>query len=61
MQRDESVRTVHSYDTQRHRVVCGIPQQSSSTKHRAAVTCAECLRLLDGQTVDTQDAGAAAH
>jgi hypothetical protein len=61
MQRDESVRTVHSYDTQRHRVVCGIPQQSSSTKHRAAVTCAECLRLLDDRTVDTEDAGAAAH
>jgi hypothetical protein len=56
MEREEPVRKVHSYDTERHRVVCGIPQQSSSTKHRAAVTCEDCLRMLDDEA--NQSAGA---
>lgn len=37
---------VHSYDTERHEVRCGVRQQSSSTKHASSVTCPECLRLL---------------
>jgi len=60
MERDETVRKVHSYDTQRHRVVCGIPQQSSSTKHRAAVTCADCLRLLEGDHAEAEGSAAGA-
>lgn len=60
MERDESVRKIHSYDTERHRVVCGIPQQSSSTKHRAGVTCVDCLRLLDDPTSERPEAAAGA-
>jgi hypothetical protein len=37
---------VHSYDTDRHAIRCGVSGHSSSTKHAKAVTCPECLRLL---------------
>ncbi len=40
-------RVVHSYDTERHRILCGIPEQTSSTKHAAGVTCTTCRELLD--------------
>jgi len=37
---------IHSYDTERRRVLCGVPEQTSSTKHAAGVTCSACLELL---------------
>jgi hypothetical protein len=39
-------RVVHSYDTEQHRVLCGFPGLTSSTKHAAAVTCTTCRELL---------------
>ena len=41
-------RVVHSYDTATRRVLCGVPEQSSSTKHPAGVTCGTCRALLLG-------------
>lgn len=46
MKRETSGRVVHSFDTERHQVRCGVPEQTSSTKHAAAVTCAACRALL---------------
>jgi hypothetical protein len=40
-------RVVHSYDVARRQVLCGLPEQTSSTKHAAAVTCMTCRELLD--------------
>jgi hypothetical protein len=40
-------RVIHSYDTERRRVLCGLPEQTSSTKHAAHVTCVTCRELLD--------------
>jgi hypothetical protein len=39
-------RLIHSYDTERRRVLCGVPEQTSSTKHAAGVTCSACRALL---------------
>ncbi len=41
------VRVIHSYDTERHRVRCGLVEQSNSTKHARDVTCVTCRGLLD--------------
>jgi hypothetical protein len=38
--------TIHWYDTEHHRILCGIPGHTSASKHAATVTCTECLRLL---------------
>lgn len=46
MSGEGSARVIHSFDTVRHRVVCGVPEQTSSTKHAAAVTCTACRELL---------------
>lgn len=43
-----SPQLVHCYDIERHRVLCGLREQTGSTKHVGAVTCPECLRLLAG-------------
>ena len=43
---------VHSYDTQQHRVLCGVREHTNSTKHAAAVTCPTCLRLLEQGATD---------
>ena len=40
-------RVVHSYDLGRRQVLCGCPEQTSSTKHAAGVTCTACRELLD--------------
>lgn len=40
-------RVIHSYDTELHRVRCGLAEQSNSTKHWREVTCAACRDLLD--------------
>lgn len=41
-------RVVHRYDTTTRRVLCGVPEQTSSTKHAAGVTCPTCRALLHG-------------
>jgi hypothetical protein len=53
-------RLIHSYDTERRRVLCGVPEQTSSTKHAAAVTCSACRELLRAAAA-TADAQAGAH
>jgi hypothetical protein len=39
-------RVIHSYDTGRRQVRCGLPGQTNSTKHAAGVTCMTCRELL---------------
>lgn len=46
MESSKSERVVHSYDTERRQVLCGISEQTSSTKHAAGVTCVTCRELL---------------
>ncbi len=38
--------TIHCWDPQARRMVCGAPSQIGSTKHVGAVTCNTCLELL---------------
>ncbi|BDG04719.1 hypothetical protein [Anaeromyxobacter oryzae] len=42
----ETGQVVHGYDTVRRAVVCGVTEQTSSTKHARAVTCPACLEIL---------------
>lgn len=44
--REQDVQVIHSYDTERHRVLCGMPGETRSTKHAAGVTCTACRELL---------------
>ncbi len=46
MKRPRSERVIHAYDTERHLVLCGIPEQTNSTKHAATVTCEICREVL---------------
>lgn len=46
MKQETSRRVVHSFDPERHQVRCGVSEQTSSTKHAGAVTCAACRALL---------------
>lgn len=46
-------RVIHSYDTELHRVRCGVVEQSNSTKHAHDVTCVTCRRLLEGARPET--------
>ena len=39
-------RIIHGYDTERRQVLCGLREQTNSTKHAAAVTCTTCRELL---------------
>lgn len=43
---EQDVQVIHSYDTERHRVRCGMPGVTRSTKHAGNVTCTACLELL---------------
>lgn len=43
---EQDVQVVHSYDTERHRVRCGMQGVTRSTKHAASVTCTACRELL---------------
>jgi hypothetical protein len=61
MNRQRSARVIHSYDTERHQVLCGIPEQTSSTKHAAAVTCTTCRELLGRAPPVAPSVGAAAN
>ena len=46
MERPKGERVIHSYDTERRQVLCGLPGQTNSTKHAAGVTCVACRELL---------------
>jgi hypothetical protein len=39
-------RVIHSYDPERRQVLCGLTEQTNSTKHAAGVTCTTCRELL---------------
>ncbi len=43
---EQDVEAIHSYDTERRRVRCGMPGVTRSTKHAAGVTCTACRELL---------------
>ncbi len=60
MERQNGERVIHSYDTERHQVLCGIPEQTNSTKHAAAVTCVTCRELLGVAPLVAWPVGAAA-
>ena len=53
---------VHYYDTETHRIACGLRGfESRSTKHARSVTCDACLSLLGDRTAaPAHDAAAAA-
>jgi hypothetical protein len=40
-------RVIHSYDPAQRQVLCGIAEQTNSTKHGGDVTCPTCRELLD--------------
>lgn len=47
MEAPESVRPIHSYDTQLRRILCGLQvSENRSTKHARAVTCPACVEIL---------------
>jgi hypothetical protein len=51
MQNENATRQpVHSYDTEHHRIRCGIPGHTGASKHSASVTCPDCRRLLAERT-----------
>jgi hypothetical protein len=41
-----NMRAVHWYDIQSHRVACGAPGQTNSTKYARNVTCTACLGVV---------------
>lgn len=43
---EPQIRLVHWYDAEHHRVACGAPGPSNSTKHARGVTCSACLTLV---------------
>ena len=43
---EPQIQVVHWYDTDAHRIACGAPGQSNSTKHARGVTCSTCLSLV---------------
>ncbi len=51
-------RVIHSYDTELRRVLCGLSEQTNSTKHRSGVTCATCRELLEHSRAVGRPAGA---
>ena len=61
MERWKSERVIHSHDTERHQVLCGVPEQTNSTKHAATVTCMTCRELLGLAPAAAGSVGAAAH
>jgi len=47
---------VHSFDTQRHLILCEAGGfELRSTKHSRNVTCPACLKLLAAKTVPDED------
>jgi hypothetical protein len=59
---EPQTRIVHWYDTEEHRIACGAPGQSNSTKYARGVTCRACLALVAeaGQTGTATNATPAA-
>ena len=53
---EAQVRLVHWYDTEGHRIACGAPGQSNSTKHVRGVTCSACLAFVTKARAE-KDAG----
>jgi hypothetical protein len=43
---EQDVQVIHAWDTERRRVLCGMPGQTRSTKDAARVTCTACRELL---------------
>lgn len=58
MERPKGERVIHSYDTARRQVRCGMPGQTNSTKHAAGVTCSACRELLGRAPALGEPAGA---
>lgn len=56
-----AARIIHSYDPERRRVLCGVTEQTNSTKHAASVTCPTCLQLLHARMAVQPEDAAAAH
>ena len=47
MEATEPTPQVHFYDTERHRILCGVPGfEARSTKHARGVTCDRCVGML---------------
>ena len=49
MEQPKTAAVVHYFDTQGHRIACGVPGFERSTKHPRAVTCPPCVRVLRGE------------
>ncbi len=55
-----AVRLVHYFDTQSHRIICGLPGfEHRSTKHARGVTCPGCVGLLAERAAEETSTGAA--
>ncbi len=61
MESPKRERVIHSYDTERRKVLCGSPEQTNSTKHAAGVTCVACRELLSHAPALGGRAGAGGH
>ncbi len=61
METPKRERIIHGYDTERHQVLCGIREQTNSTKHVGAVTCVTCRELLGRAPLAAPPVGAVAH
>jgi hypothetical protein len=55
MRTNTGERTIHGYGTAARRVLCGISEQASSTKHFHFVTCATCRERMEGLPAGTPD------
>lgn len=56
-----SNRTIHYYDTRRHRVPCGAAMaEEHSTKHVRSVTCEVCIGVLREAAAEEAQRGGAA-
>lgn len=52
---------IHSYDPERRRVLCGVTEQTHSTKHAAGVTCERCRQLIHAARDAAAELASAAH
>lgn len=47
MEKQMSVRLVHYFDTEQHRVLCGArTAEDHSTKHARGISCERCIAIL---------------
>ncbi len=61
MEQPKTAAVVHYFDTQGHRIACGVPGFERSTKHPRAVTCPPCVRVLHGEEGHAADASSSVH